>query len=303
MAIVGSYNNKLGNGSSNGGSSRGRSYGLMLLLAFGAALLGVMILHKLRERRIFNLLIKEKDSQLFSFHLLLQKERDYMKEVKSKNEEMKAKIYSLRTKKMELDRRLLEMQSTIDSLKDEQRTMEIAIEEKQNEIKMLRAQDQISNEKENNQVAALVERLKQKEAEIEDLKRCLRNPENAGSVNNTAEAEQKGKSGSEDNGERRIIEEGETAKLEDENGNRVGDQSVKDGVTENPTIEGQEHDKNEDSKDENVSLSLNIVANSTGAISRNMVGKDMDGEELKVEGDGQLGNMKSHKMTGVLKEE
>lgn len=212
-----------------------------------------------------------------------------MKEVKSKNEEMKAKIYSLRTKKMELDRRLLEMQSTIDSLKDEQRTMEIAIEEKQNEIKMLRAQDQISNEKENNQVAALVESLKQKEAEIEDLKRCLQNPENAGSVNNTAEAEQKGKSGSEDNGERRIIEEGETAKLEDENGNKVGDQSVKDGVTENPTIEGQEHDKNEDSKDENVSLSLNIVANSTGANSRNMVGKDMDGEELKVEGDGQLG--------------
>ena len=59
-----------GNGS-NGGS-RGRPYGLMLLLAFGAALLGVLILHKLRERRIYNLLVKEKDHELLSLHLLLQ---------------------------------------------------------------------------------------------------------------------------------------------------------------------------------------------------------------------------------------
>lgn len=44
----------------------------MLLLAFGAALLGVMVLHKLRERRIFNLVVKEKDRDLVSLQLLLQ---------------------------------------------------------------------------------------------------------------------------------------------------------------------------------------------------------------------------------------
>ncbi|KAF5741485.1 protein hook [Tripterygium wilfordii] len=62
-----------GNG---GGGKRGRPYGLMLLVAFGAALLGVMVLHKLRERRIFNLLVIEKDRQLFSLQLLLQCGKD-----------------------------------------------------------------------------------------------------------------------------------------------------------------------------------------------------------------------------------
>lgn len=59
-------------GVSNGNNNRGKPYGLMLLLAFGAALLGVMLIHKLRERRIFNLLVKEKDQQLNSLHFLLQ---------------------------------------------------------------------------------------------------------------------------------------------------------------------------------------------------------------------------------------
>lgn len=71
MAVGGSHIHNKGNGS-NGGSTRGRSYGLMLMLAFGAALLGVMILHKLRERRIYNLIVKEKDNELISLHLLLQ---------------------------------------------------------------------------------------------------------------------------------------------------------------------------------------------------------------------------------------
>ena len=68
MAIGGSHNK----GMMNNNGSRGRSYGLMVLLAFGAALFGVMLLHKLRERRIFTLLVKEKDHQLFSLHFLLQ---------------------------------------------------------------------------------------------------------------------------------------------------------------------------------------------------------------------------------------
>ncbi|KAB5513021.1 hypothetical protein DKX38_030049 [Salix brachista] len=210
-----------------GNGNRGRPYGLMLVLAFGAALLGVMVLHKFREKRIFNLLIKEKDRELMSLHLILQvppspppamhacyivfllntafilpflgarrfialkvitsfpfltqKERERSKEMKRKTEEMKVKIYSLRTQKMELDRRQLEMQSTIDSIKDEQKIMESSLEEKQNEIKMLREMN-IDEEKGDLQMADLIESLKQKEAEIENLKHHLENPAKKWSV-------------------------------------------------------------------------------------------------------------------------
>ncbi|XWS68588.1 hypothetical protein CRYUN_Cryun04dG0103400 [Craigia yunnanensis] len=145
----------------------------MLLLAFGAALVGVMAVHKLRERRIFNLLVEEKNRQFISFQLLLQKEREYTKEMKRKAEETKAKLYSLGNKKMELDRRLLEMQSTIDFLKDEQKTMEFDLEDKQNEIKLLRDKD-MNSVNENPQVIALTATLRQKEAKIEDLKHRLK---------------------------------------------------------------------------------------------------------------------------------
>ncbi|KAJ6696666.1 hypothetical protein OIU85_003059 [Salix viminalis] len=94
---------------------------------------------------------------------------------------MKVKIYSLRTQKMELDRRQLEMQSTIDSIKDEQKIMESSLEEKQNEIKMLREMN-IDAEKGNLQMADLIESLKQKEAEIENLKHHLENPAKKWSV-------------------------------------------------------------------------------------------------------------------------
>ena len=58
--------------SSSGGSHRGRPYVLVLLITFGIALLGVMVLHKLRERRICTLLVKEKDQQILALQLLLQ---------------------------------------------------------------------------------------------------------------------------------------------------------------------------------------------------------------------------------------
>ncbi|TXG55237.1 hypothetical protein EZV62_020493 [Acer yangbiense] len=106
--------------------------------------------------------------------LFYQKEHEYSKEMKSKNAEMKAKIYSIRTQKMELDRRLIEMQSTIESLKDEQIAMESALEEKQNEIKMQREVTDLG--KKNSLLTALKESLMQKEAEIEDLKRRLEYP-------------------------------------------------------------------------------------------------------------------------------
>ncbi|KDP24186.1 hypothetical protein JCGZ_25843 [Jatropha curcas] len=169
-------------GSHKGNNNKGKSYGVIILLAFGAALFGVIVIHKLRERRIFNLLVKEKDTELISLHLLLQKEKEYTKEMKRRTEEMKAKIYSLRTQKMETDRKILEMQSTIDSLRDEQKVMESALEEKLNEINMNR-DTSIDPDAANHQIRALMEQLKQKESEIEDLKRRFENPYKIWSVN------------------------------------------------------------------------------------------------------------------------
>ncbi|KAL2466357.1 Uncharacterized protein Adt_42208 [Abeliophyllum distichum] len=167
-----------GGGSYN---SRNRSYMLMLLLAFGAAIFGVMLLHKLRERRIFNILANQKDQQIFSLHLLLQKEREQAQEAKMKIEDMKVKIYNLRTQKTKLNGKLSEMHSTISSLKDEQRALELAFQEMQNEAKLLKHKSIEVNDR-NPQVIALSEILQQKEAEIEDLKRHLKLPVKVWSV-------------------------------------------------------------------------------------------------------------------------
>ncbi|KAK4792115.1 hypothetical protein SAY86_022550 [Trapa natans] len=162
-----------GKGSNGGGQrERGRRYVVMLLLAFIAALLGVMALHKLRDRRIQNLLLRDKDREIFSLHLLLQKERDRGKEMAKQVEEMKAKMYSIRTRKMELDSRVIEMQSTISSMEDEQRTIKLALEERQSEIKLLREKEREMSKRDIEQ-SSLKEILKQKEIEIADLKRQL----------------------------------------------------------------------------------------------------------------------------------
>ncbi|KAF5741484.1 hypothetical protein HS088_TW10G00482 [Tripterygium wilfordii] len=94
---------------------------------------------------------------------------------------MRAKMYFLRNQKMELDSRLLEMQSTIVSLKDEQKAMESALEEKQNEIKILREARGTFGE-ENPEVIALTDSLKQKEDEIQDLRHHLEHPAKVWSV-------------------------------------------------------------------------------------------------------------------------
>lgn len=73
---------------------------------------------------------------------------------------------------MELHSRVMEMQSTIASLRDEHKTLEMAFDEKQTEIKMLQERETDSI-KENPEAIALKEILKKREAEIEDLKHHL----------------------------------------------------------------------------------------------------------------------------------
>nr|AFK39877.1 unknown [Medicago truncatula] len=152
-----------------GGSQRGRPYVLILLMTFGAALLGVMVLHRFREKRIYNLLVNQKDHQLLTLQVLLQKERDRAKELSRKNEETRAKIYTLSNQKMELTRTIAEMQSTMSSLKDEQKLIESAYAEKQYELRMMQQRGSNLGQGGTKRISSR-ENLKKTEADIEDLK-------------------------------------------------------------------------------------------------------------------------------------
>ncbi|RZC46419.1 hypothetical protein C5167_039362 [Papaver somniferum] len=163
-------------------SNRGlRPYAMMLLLAFGAAVFGVMVLHKFRERRIFSLLIKDKDRDIITLQLLLQKERDYSKEMKKKVEELKGKAHSLRTQKMDLNNKIMGWQSTAASLKEEARVMEVELEEKKNELRLLKERE-MNSSRDISQVSALTALLKQKEIELQEMKNRLEKPVNVWSV-------------------------------------------------------------------------------------------------------------------------
>ncbi|RZC65478.1 hypothetical protein C5167_009165 [Papaver somniferum] len=177
MGGVGSGSMKYSNSSSRGL----RPYALMLLLAFGAAVFGVMVLHKFRERRIFSLLIKDKDRDIITLQLLLQKERDYSKEMKKKVEELKGKAHSLRTQKMDLNNKIMGWQSTAASLKEEARIMEVELEEKKNELRLLKEKEMNSSQ-DISQVSALTALLKQKDIELQEMKDRLEKPVNVWSV-------------------------------------------------------------------------------------------------------------------------
>nr|XP_043639784.1 uncharacterized protein LOC122610893 [Erigeron canadensis] len=145
---------------------------MVIALVILVGIMGVMVVQKVNDRRMFNLVIKEKDRQILSLHLLLQcnqsleenglekvyqdiqevaKERQIAKENKRKNQDLNAKLFSLRTQKVELNNKIMEMRSTIGSMKDEQQALELAIDEKHNEIKY-------------------------KESELNDLRSSLRSP-------------------------------------------------------------------------------------------------------------------------------
>ncbi|GER53281.1 micronuclear linker histone polyprotein, partial [Striga asiatica] len=147
------------NGHSHGGYYRRRWTNVYVPMAIIALvcgcglLLGVVGLQRLKERRLLDRLIKEKDGQILSLHLLLQKEKDHSQEIKRKTEEMRTKMYNLRARNTDLNARISSMQSAISSLKDEQRAIELHLHETQNEAK-----------------SALIQTSRRKESEIEDLK-------------------------------------------------------------------------------------------------------------------------------------
>ncbi|VFQ61787.1 unnamed protein product [Cuscuta campestris] len=158
-----------GGGGGAGGSRAGRSYAMVLMVAFGAAIVGVMILYKFRERRIFNLVLRDKDTQLLSLHLLLQKEKENAKDAKRQMDDLKAKMHKLRGKKADLEARIMEMESTISSLREEQKTISSSLKEKKKEIKVLMDYKRGQN-RETARLMALSQELQKKAAEIEELR-------------------------------------------------------------------------------------------------------------------------------------
>ncbi|KAK3122850.1 hypothetical protein QOZ80_8AG0619240 [Eleusine coracana subsp. coracana] len=112
-------------------------YVLLLLLAFAATALSVVVLHKVRERRAFAGLLHERDRQLVSLRIQLHKEKAFNKEMKRKVEEMKATTSSLRTQKTDQKTKLRGLETTITNLKKTQKELEAALMEKDSRINLM----------------------------------------------------------------------------------------------------------------------------------------------------------------------
>ncbi|KAL1555590.1 cyclin-dependent kinase 11B-like [Salvia divinorum] len=170
---------------SHSSSSRRRWSSAYIVMAvvccvFGCGILGLMGVHRVRERSSFSVVIKEKDDQIISLHLLLQKERERAAEAGRKAEEMRTNVASLGSQKAELGRKVAEMQSAVSSLREEQRAVESAFREKHAQMDDQRLQ-----------VEALKEEVRRKEGEIEELslRLQLRGAGGVGSNATVAEAE------------------------------------------------------------------------------------------------------------------
>uniref|UniRef100_A0A0E0GKL5 Uncharacterized protein n=1 Tax=Oryza nivara TaxID=4536 RepID=A0A0E0GKL5_ORYNI len=145
-------------------------YLLLLLLALGAAALSVGILHKMRERRVFSILLQERDQQLISLQALLQKEQEISKEMRRKMDELEAKTSVLSIERTELKNKLMDSETTTTYLTNTQKELEAALVEKEGHINQMKENAAASGPE---QMAAIKELLQQKEAELEEIKTKL----------------------------------------------------------------------------------------------------------------------------------
>ncbi|XP_066327269.1 uncharacterized protein [Miscanthus floridulus] len=112
-------------------------YVFLLLVALAAGVLSIVVLQKVREQRVFAGRLQERDRQLVSVRILLQKEKAINKEMKRKVEEMKATTSSLRTQKIDQKTKLKGLETTVANLKKTQKDLEAAIAEKDNRINIM----------------------------------------------------------------------------------------------------------------------------------------------------------------------
>ncbi|CAL9150448.1 unnamed protein product [Musa hybrid cultivar] len=162
----------LNKGTMMAGNNRKKSYGPLLLLALGAALLSVIVLQKLRERRVLSLLLQDREHELLAFELLLQKERETTKEMKSRLDDLRNKTISLSQQKSELYNKLTETEMLFAELKRTKKEMEATLEDKENQIIQITKQAAASVVADR-KASDLTEILKKKEDEIEEMKHKL----------------------------------------------------------------------------------------------------------------------------------
>ncbi|XP_031473799.1 uncharacterized protein LOC116246195 [Nymphaea colorata] len=152
-----------------------RPYKVLILLVFTAAVAGVMVLNKVKDKQAHDILIREKDGMIKILNLRYEREKAYSQELQSKVESMRAKIESLKTHKAKLNSKLIELQSVMTALKEKRKILGTALEKKQKKITSLKEEKSLSR-KLYAQLVALKETLKQKEDEIHELKRLNGNP-------------------------------------------------------------------------------------------------------------------------------
>ncbi|EMS53224.1 hypothetical protein TRIUR3_03980 [Triticum urartu] len=140
---------------------------LLLLLAIGAATLSVSVLHKMRERRLLSVLVQEREQQLMSLQVRLENEKEISKEMRRKVDELEAKTSILSIERTELKNKVMNSETTTTYLTNTQKELEAALVEKESHINQMKEIVAASGP---DQMSAIKELLKQKEAELEEIK-------------------------------------------------------------------------------------------------------------------------------------
>ncbi|KAJ1267527.1 hypothetical protein BS78_07G063200 [Paspalum vaginatum] len=112
-------------------------YVFLLLLALAAGVLSIVALQKVREQHVFAQRLQERDRQLVSLRILIQKEKAFNREMKRKAEEMKATASSLRTQKTDQKTKLKGLEATVADLKKTKKELEAALAGKDNRISQM----------------------------------------------------------------------------------------------------------------------------------------------------------------------
>ncbi|XP_062226886.1 uncharacterized protein LOC133925077 [Phragmites australis] len=144
-----------------GNNKRVPPYLLLVLLAISAAALSVGILHKMRERRVFAVLLQEHDQQLILLQVLLEKEKEVNKEMRRKVDELEAKTSVLSIERAQLKNKLMDSETTTTYLTNTQKELEAALVEKESHINQMKENAAASNP---DQMTTI---LQQKEAELD----------------------------------------------------------------------------------------------------------------------------------------
>ncbi|KAM0836087.1 hypothetical protein ACQ4PT_062546 [Festuca glaucescens] len=148
-------------------STKRLPYLLLLLMAIGAATLSVGVLHKMRERRVFSILLQEREQQLMSLQALLENEKEISKEMRRKVDELEAKTSILSIERTELKNKVMNSETTTTYLTNTQKELEAALVEKENHINQMKEIVATSGP---DQMVAIKELLQRKEDELEEIK-------------------------------------------------------------------------------------------------------------------------------------